>query len=286
MNAPAESPIDLISLVLTLRPRQPEAAPNPLPPWWGRAAHALLLDLVRQVDPPLSESLHDESALRPFTASTLMGRFPDGRFEPQGSYLLRLTALQANLAAILCQAAYPGGALAPGAALELDYIPFEVTAAEWQGVSPWSGQTTYQELGAAYLLAKEPPPRRFQFQLTSPTTFKSGGKHLPMPLPELLFGSLLERWNSFATIGFPDETRRYAAECLAITRFDLETRPTPSKGRGLRVGAVGSIAFTSLNYDRYWMSVLAALAEFGRYAGVGAGASQGLGQCRVVGSME
>jgi CRISPR/Cas system endoribonuclease Cas6 (RAMP superfamily) len=49
----------------------------------------------------------------------------------------------------------------------------------------------------------------------------------------------------------------------------------------MRAGAVGEIRYVSLNYDRYWMGVVQALAAFARFSGVGGGVSQGLGQCRA-----
>jgi CRISPR-associated endoribonuclease Cas6 len=99
-------------------------------------------------------------------------------------------------------------------------------------------------------------------------------------LPELVFNSLLERWNAFAPIAFPPETRRYAAECLAIGRYHLSSRVVPTKSVGKRIGAVGFVTYTSLNFDRYWMSVIAVLSHFALFAGVGAGTTMGLGQCR------
>jgi CRISPR-associated endoribonuclease Cas6 len=121
---------------------------------------------------------------------------------------------------------------------------------------------------------------------TSPTCFRSGGKQVPVPLPELVFGSLLERWNAFAPIVFPPETRRYAAECLALSRYDLTTRPAPSKGGGMRVGAIGQATYTSINFDRYWMSVIGTLAAFALFSGVGAATTNGMGQCRSLGPEE
>jgi CRISPR-associated endoribonuclease Cas6 len=279
--------VDLLSLVLYLQPlSQPEKPP---PRWWGRAAHALLLDVVRAQSPALAEELHDESILRPFTASTLMGRFPEGKLDLEQVYRLRLTAIEAQTAAILQQATQEGH-LAVGGLVEMDYLPFRVLPnppsqgeATPAGQNPWEAQTSYQELSEPYLLAKESPPRRITLQFTSPTTFKSGGKHVPIPLPELVFGSLLERWNAYAPIAFPEEVKRYAAECLAVARYRLTSRAAPLSASNLRVGAVGEVSYTSLNYDRYWMSVIATLAEFALFSGVGAGTSQGLGQCRLVG---
>jgi CRISPR-associated endoribonuclease Cas6 len=271
---------DLISLLLTLRPiaTQPAAAP----PWWGRAAQALLLEVIRRADPGLAATLHEGSGPRPYTASSLLGRFPDGAVDPAGSYALRLTALQPDVARSLLAAA-AGGPLAPAAAVELDYRPFRVEAATGEtGSQPWAGTTTYAELAAGALVGTDPPPRQITLLFTSPTAFRSQERHMPLPLPDLTFGSLLERWNAFGSVAFPAEVRRYAAECLAISRFELTSRPVPAKEGGLRVGAVGQITYTTLNYDRYWMGVLHALAGFALYSGVGVSTASGLGQCRQV----
>lgn len=283
--------MDLLSLVLTLKALPAGDPTRPLPPWWGRAAHALLLNVTAQYQPALADALHEppqadadganENAVRPFTASTLMGRFPQGTLDPQQPYTLRLTAFRQELAELLWQAA-TSGPLAPGATVELDYQPFRVEAAQPLGehTSPWAASNSYQELAAPLLLARQAAPRQVSLSFTSPTSFKSGGMHMPVPLPGLTFGSLLDRWNAYAPIRFPAEVRRYAEECLAISRYKLSSRVAPVKSRGQRIGGVGEVTYTSLNYDRYWMSIIGTLAAFAIYSGVGAGASMGLGQCR------
>lgn len=290
--------MDLLSLVLSLAPLQAPPPDAALPLWWGRAAHALLLNTVRRYDERLAESLHNDQGPRPFTASSLLGRFPAGNLDPARSYTLRFTAFQGELVAILMKAAQTDGPLAPGAQIELDYLPFRILAVLPSNLmahsespiaqspipnhqSPWSSLTSYQELSAPYLLAKLTPPRRITFQFASPTSFKSGGMHIPLPLPELVFNSLLERWNAYAPVLFPPETRRYAAECLALSRYRLSSRSIPVKSLGMRVGGVGEATYISLNYDRYWMSLISVLARFAMFSGVGAGASMGLGQCRL-----
>ena len=147
--------------------------------------------------------------------------------------------------------------------------------------SPWAALSDYQTLSAPYLLAKIQAPRRVTLKFTSPTTFKSRGMHVPVPLPGLVFGSLLNRWNAFAPVVFPDEVRRYAEECLAISRYKLQSRSVPMKSSGLRMGGTGEVTYVTLNYDRYWMSIIQTLALFARFSGVGAGTTIGLGQCRL-----
>ena len=264
---------ELLSLVLSLRPLALPEPGRPLPGWWGRAAHALLLELVARQDPALAARLHDENGLRPFTASTLLGRFEQGCPDPRNTYTLRFTTLQAPLAEVLLRAA------APGETLQLDYLPFQLLE-RWASPEqhPQAGSASYAGLGAARLVS-ENPERRISLRFHSPTGFHSAGKHQPLPLPEQVFGSLLERWNAFAPLTFPEEARRYAGECLAVSRFELRSAAVPFKEGGLRVGAVGEVVYTALSYDRYWMGVLRTLAAFARFSGLGAGTSFGFGQC-------
>jgi CRISPR-associated endoribonuclease Cas6 len=241
----------------------------------------LLLDTVERGDARLARALHEGSGPRPFTASSLLGHFPAGRADPGEIYTLRFTALRSDVARGLLAATGSGGAWAAGATLTLDGLPLHVlgvmTAADEH---PWAGAETYAGLAAARLVGGDPAARQISLLFTSPTSFRSQERHVPLPLPELVFGSLLERWNAFAPIALPAETKRYATECLAVSRYDLATRPVPGKEGGLRVGAVGQITYATLNYDRYWMSILHALAAFALYSGVGVGTAGGLGQCR------
>lgn len=277
--SPPHPTMDLISLLLTLRPLNADRPAGSLPTWWGRASHALLLQSIASQSPALAEALHQGSGLRPFTASTLMGSMTAGRLDAQSLYRLRFTGLTGPVSQALAQAAAAGGPLAPGATVTLDFQPFRVESCQSDG-HPWAGRAGYSELAAASLAGDA--PRRLELLLVSPTSFKSEGRQMPLPLPELVFGSLVERWNAFAPLAFPAEVRRYARECLAVARYRLRTRPVAAKEGGFRVGALGQIGYVALNYDRYWMSVLAALADFARYSGIGGGVSMGLGQARRV----
>lgn len=272
---------ELVSLTLGLKPLADDGGGTE-PSWWGRAAQALLLRVVAGRDQALANALHEgESGVRPFTVSSLMGHFAQGRVAPGEVYTLRLSAFRADVASLLAEEAQ-SGALQAGQVLELDYQKFEVLAPQEGRTNPWAASTSYQALGAPYLLAQEQAPRRISLQLNSPTTFKSGGLHVPLPTPGLVFGSLLERWNAWSPLAFPGELRRYAEECLAVSQYALRSKPIPQKQNGLRVGAVGKMTFTAAHYDRYWMSLVATLADFALFAGVGAGSAQGLGQVRRV----
>ena len=267
----SETP-ELLSLVLALRPENAEGSVSG---WQGRAAHALFLKAVSAVDPALAERLHEGSEARPFTTSSLLGS------PRKGDCALRFTGLTAEVSAALLQTCLPGGLLEVGAPVQLDQANFQVASAHtYSEEHPAAGQASYAALAAAGLSAE--PPRKLTLRFFSPTGFRSAGRHQPLPLPELVFGSLLERWNAFSPVAFPAEARRYAAECVSISRFDLSSRALPGKEGGLRIGCVGQAEYTALTYDRYWQGVLAALAAFARFAGVGANTTTGSGQCRAL----
>ncbi len=270
---------ELAAVVLHVRPH---AVPTDrvLPRWWGRAAHALFLRAMAAVDAGLAERLHrPDDAPRPFTVSTLMGPRAHAGLQPDAIYRLRFTAYSATVAQALLAAVAPRGPLGPGATIELDGVPFAVLPRD-DAPSPWEGATTYPDLAGPWLTARQTPPRHWTLRLASPTTFRSGGVHVPFPLPALVFGSLLQRWNAYAPIALPDETRRFAAQAMAVSRYRLQSRAVPLKSGGLRIGAVGEVTYRALNPDRYWRSVIQVLVAFARFAGVGGGTSFGLGQVR------
>lgn len=285
--------MDLLSLVLTLRPRQ-EAV---LPPRLARAAHAIFLNRVAQQDPALAEALHAHDGPRPFTCSNLMGARSNQRLLKETPYRLRYTALTAPVAAVLAQT------FAVDETLTFEGVDFtiaEVGLPPGQGegppphspskienpqsVDPWIAADTYQELAARHLLPSGPPPaNRWAFLLAAPLGFRSRGLTQPLPLPGLFFGSLIRRWNTFASIALPEaDLQRYAEEMVAISRFALRSAPGWERGRGLRIGAIGKVTYRSLNRDPYWLAALSLLAEFALYSGVGAMTTAGMGQVRRI----
>jgi CRISPR-associated endoribonuclease Cas6 len=279
---------DLLSLILILRP-EPLPAGSERGGWQGRAAHALLLRAIAATDAVLAERLHQGSEARPFTASSLLA---DRR---TGDYALRFTSLTAELSAVLLTACRRGNALQAGATVQLDPgkagvdpgkagvnpLNLRLAAVHTQPAEhPAAAMARYADLAAAGL--SQAPPRKLALRFLSPTGFRSGGRQQPLPLPELVFGSLLERWNAFAPLAFPADARRYAAECVSISRFDLSSRAIPGKDGGLRIGCVGQVEYTALTYDRYWQGVLSTLAAFAHFAGVGVNTAAGLGQCRAL----
>ena len=103
-----------------------------------------------------------------------------------------------------------------------------------------------------------------------------------IPLPGLVFGSLVERWNTFSPVVLSPEMRRFGEEVMAISRYRLASQTVESKAGGLRVGGMGTVTYRALGGDRYWLGVMHMLASFAFYSGVGVQTATGMGQARCV----
>ena len=199
------------------------------------------------------------------------------RAAPGETWLLRCTTLTAELTRVWVEKVLPTlpAEVAFGEAL------FRVQGATTSGDEhPWAGHVSYADLASPYLLGGRPAPTRWRLDFASPTAFRSGGMTVPLPLPDLVFGSLLDRWNAWSPVALNPEVRRFAGECLAINRYRLRSRAWPGKGGAVGRGAVGRCEYVALNRDRYWCSTISTLAAFALYGGAGYQTTQGMGMCR------
>ena len=264
------------SIVFTIRPLTEARVPALL----GRAAHAAVLRLIADVDPSLAAQIHDDDGPKPLTVSHVLGldaRNHAALVRPDGRYHLRVTLLTPALET-LATAWQP--ATLP--LLDLDGVMWcveQMTADP--GGHPWAGSATYETLAHA-VLTRSVAPTRWTFEFVAPVTFRQRGLTQPLPTPALIFGSLLDKWNAFAPLAFPEEVRRFATECIAVSRFDLRSRAEPTKGGVPQIGAVGRMTCTAVNRDRYWCACIDALARFAFYSGIGAGTTRGYGQARLL----
>ncbi len=276
----------LISLLLILTPDAPATLPADL----GRAVQAETLARLAQVDPALAEAVHAGDGPKPLTCSSLVaadpaagprGRHPADSMpvRPDARYFVRITGLTGPV----CRALRAALIEQPPAAWTLHGQPFRVAEVICDSVRDgWTGQASYEALAAAALQRGAGLPRAITLEFISPTAFKSQEMQVPVPLPGLVFGSLVERWNAFSPVALDPDLRRFAGEQVAISRYRLESRPVPAKNGALRIGGVGQVTYAALDDDRYAVAALNILADFALYSGVGVQTATGMGQCRRV----
>lgn len=269
-----------IALILTLYPQEQVC----VSPHLGRFTHAALLRLIAEADAALAERLHDDDRSKPFTVSNLLGlptSTPRGTpvtVTPEQRYDLRLTLLTHELEA-LAQTWTPeciGTLDLEGTAWQVERI------CRTTEEHAWAGNAGYEELAGTVLRCIDQQPTRWPFEFAAPVTFRQRGMNQPFPTPDLVFGSLLDKWNATAPLALPDEVRRFALECLATSHLNLRSVAEPTKDRALQVGSVGRCTYVATHRDRYWLSCIEVLAHFAFYSGVGAGTARGLGRARLI----
>jgi CRISPR-associated endoribonuclease Cas6 len=254
----------------------------------GRGVHGFWFRHWKEVDPVFASELHNDTQVAPFSLSPLMALPRPGRLGvvsiPAGHRAqVVIGALTDGLSEAMRSRWLPG--LKPGQSIE---IPSERVEEEqvfpgiaWRIADISIEECSYQELSRTHLMNSN-PPRQWEIELLTPTTFHGKVTHLPFPLPESLVGSWLRRWQAFAPIALPEEeVAHWARTHLAISSYNLRTLPA-REGDRLRVGCVGKLSLRALEMPPYLRAALDLLVSYARFCGSGAHTAQGLGQTRRV----
>ncbi|MFN8499546.1 MAG: CRISPR system precrRNA processing endoribonuclease RAMP protein Cas6 [Anaerolineae bacterium] len=267
----------LASFLVFLKPRRTA----PLGRTVGRSLHALLLNMIRQVDPALSEELHADTRSKPFTVSMLQGRLgrDGGRAAalPTEVYRVRYTVMTDPVFRSLSQILL--GKVLYREPVIIDGAPYDITdiSVEASRSDGWAGLSSYEQV----MEGARPEPR-ITLEFASPTTFRQGEVNLLFPLPASVFGSYWRRWQAFAPLKLDDEALlAFVEESVVVERYDLATRIV-SYGEHQFNGCVGTCQYRVLGNNPAYARQLNALADFALFCGTGQKTTQGLGQTRRI----
>ena len=228
-----------------------------LPPTLGRAIHALCLRWFTLADEALATRLHQAENLPISLAikSTSAHRL-----------YLRIGLLQKELLAPLLW----GLAQDLGSEITLAAISCRI-----------SREIEILQSSSYEALAQLPPQRVIELQFLTPTSFKQGKTIQPFPLPELVFNSLLRRWNVLAPaalrFGLSQGEEQITWQGVTAA-YELKTYALKMKG-GAEIGAQG---FVRYEFAAAQAQAATTLAHFARFAGVGRKTGMGMGQTKVV----
>ncbi len=121
---------------------------------------------------------------------------------------------------------------------------------------------------------------RVTFSFESPTYFSRGGRDYPLPDPELVFGNLVRRWDSFCPeplrIG-KDLGDTLLASLVVEQVNDLSTCLASAAHDSKRRGFRGVVGFATQSSEPRVRQAFAALCAAAPYFGVGAQTSRGFG---------
>lgn len=229
----------------------------PLQGWTGHRTQAWLLRWIQRSAPEVAARLHNTNARKPYTISPLVWE--------NETCLLRVTTLDPALAPLL-----------------IDPIPFEHSDKSYAAREIRRESASFSEI----LRAGESTEILPDLHCWTPTAFRSMKMEINLPLPELVFGSLIHAWDSFSPLLLPMQLRRIAAESITITRHSLHTRRImfPHRGEeGKRTGFIGRVRFGgSAGLDPVALRFFSVLLRLAPYAGLGIGTAAGMGQVRLL----
>lgn len=267
----------LCSLVFTMRPRQDSLWPMTI----GKALHACILRLLSDIDPALGAALHDLNQLKPFTISPIQGPVTvQGRrllFHQTQDYWFRVTGYEAQVSQCLgVLEAQPPAHLR---VLQGEFVVQRVTSD--RRAHPWAHRSSYEVLYEA-MQRQETAATRLALTFLSPTAFRSQGRTVLLPLPRLVFTSLLERWNRYAPFPLSPVLLEAVEAGVDIARYTLETRMLDFD-RYRQAGFVGNCEFlVHRDLPAAYRQHLGLLTAFALFSGVGYKTTMGMGQVRWV----
>ena len=248
-----------------------------LPVSHGRLLHAAVLDLVRSRSNEASTIMHD-SITKNFSVSLLhlYKESVDNTYliQPGETAWLRVSVIGEEFVRLLLSA--PKG-------FEIRVGPAEFTIEQII-----SSQAEHKDAGITTLEAMEegcremPVMHMLTVNFLTPTTFKVFDADYPFSKPELVFGSLAKRWNSFSEgITFDVEKVKEIAGYLIPENWTGETkRVNVSPQRG-STGFVGKFTYNLKLLPPEYRTIFILLAEFAVFLGVGRLTGQGWGRVKV-----
>ena len=260
----------IYSMVVNLQPEHDAEISANL----GHHALALFLSLIRSVDEPLAQRLHAMEGQKPFTVSPLQGKFTRKKstiaIRSGALCWLRFTALEEIVFVRLMDAFLKSNQL-----VHLEQADFRVIEAitHPQG-SPWAGFASFEEM-----LEGASTERRISLHFASPTVFRSAGRrNVAFPAPELVFGSLLSRWNTFSGTKLSPKLLETVVTSVLVSQYKLETKMLGFNGYQ-ELGFIGScIYLVNEAASEDTLRAFNALADSAFYCGTGAKTTMGMGQ--------
>lgn len=237
-----------------------------IPPTLSRALHGLVMNWLKLGNPQLSEAIH-ASQESPLSLSGLLGnRRPRGT-QAGDNFYFRVCLLDGSLMEPLLVGIDKWGTQS----LVLGQFPFTLRSIyTLPGTHRLAGSTDYKLLTCTPQTTAD-----IELNFLSPTSFKQSRGIQPFPLPELVFGSLLRRWNAFA----PEELQFTAIEWEGlVTAYELKTYALKMEG-GSEIGAQGWVRYRFLDAEQAKLATV--LAHFAFFSGVGRKTSMGMGQTQL-----
>ena len=237
-----------------------------IPATLSRALHSLVMNWLTLGNSQIAEEIHS-SQESPLSLSGLLGNRRVGGAQAGDNFYFRICLLDGSLLEPLLAGMEQWGTQP----LILGQFAFVIRSIyTLPGTHRLAGSADYR------LLANTPVTTAdIELNFLSPTSFKQRQNVQTFPLPELVFGSLLRRWNAFA----PDEFKFDVVEWEGlVSAYELKTYALKMEG-GSEIGAQGWVRYRFPSSEQAKMATV--LAHFAFFSGVGRKTSMGMGQTQL-----
>jgi CRISPR-associated endoribonuclease Cas6 len=141
-----------------------------------------------------------------------------------------------------------------------------------QSTQPWANAISYAQL---YDQSSD-SNRQIELAFCTPTAFRQSNYDCALPTRDLVFNSLIKRWNQYSSIELP----KTLIESIFPSFFDIHTEMV-ADSRSKFIGCVGAMHFRILgDVEPLAIQQINALADFALYSGVGRKTTMGMGIVR------
>jgi len=130
------------------------------------------------------------------------------------------------------------------------------------------------------LLENAAPGQDFVVDFLTPTSFKRGKFDYILPEPELLFKSLLRKWNAFSPEKIGWELLDFVRKHVFVSGLWINSYKTEISEKAKIVGFRGRVYFYSDRLSEE-TKLLRALLKFSEFSGVGRKSTMGFGKTRL-----
>ncbi|GAB4441403.1 MAG: CRISPR system precrRNA processing endoribonuclease RAMP protein Cas6 [Cyanobacteria bacterium J069] len=138
--------------------------------------------------------------------------------------------------------------------------------------------TSYEALYHEQVADEPEPVHAFDLRFVTPTAFAQNRLYLPLPVPQLMFRSWLERWNHFAPVYLGgDELVGYLGEAIALSRHRIQTCSVQVHQKPI-TGFTGDVSLRVLSrLDPLLANVAYLLVQYAQFSGTGIKNRLGMG---------
>ena len=223
----------------------------------ARGLHGLLFNALKQADPDEATWLHGHPSPKPYSMAPL--------YTESGHLAgLRVSAIDQRATSLLSRAWNWHGRR---------HTTFRLGRQEFNVVDVQDTD------GPGWLqLARSQARSEMTLQFLSPTAFKQGPGHLPLPLPRNVFDWPLRVWQQHGPPHtLPQDWPDWCDRNVFVTDHQIQTATVSISQQEQFTGFVGRVTFTAHEGSEIQLAIWQALGQLAAFCGVGHKTTMGMG---------